>query len=258
MSNVDSTPKPRSAFAIAVLIVTAIVLFAIFMALGTWQVYRLDWKLDLMDRVHARVNADPVAAPGSDVWPSINRQQHEYLHVRIKGQYIGEAQTLVNTDTRSGRGYWVMTPLKTQRGFIVLINRGFVRREGAGQPSVAVPPPSQQVTVTGLLRISNPDGRFLRPNDPKQGRWYSRDVAGIAAHQDLPKKQVAPYFIDAGKGATPKKPPIGGMTIVHFRNAHLPYAITWYVLAVLVIVGSVIVARYEMRKRRAHAAHGGD
>ncbi len=35
--------------------------------------------------------------------------------------------------------------------------------------------------MTGLLRLSEPKGAFLRSNDPKDDRWYSRDVAAIAA-----------------------------------------------------------------------------
>src|SRR3546814_6228890 len=57
------------------------------------------------------------------------------------------------------------------------------------------------VRVTGLLRMSEPGGAFLHHNDPDNGRWYSRDVAAIAAAQGLAGTKVAPYFIDAD--ATP-------------------------------------------------------
>lgn len=229
------------------------------MALGVWQVYRLEWKLDLIARAEARVNAEPVPAPGRAVWPNINAEEHEYLHVRVEGHYIPDSQTLVRATTRRGRGFWVMAPLATRRGFIVLINRGFVPSDMAHEARTAIATPTGHVTVTGLLRMSEADGRFLRPNDPKAGRWYSRDVASIAAHSGLLLEDVAPYFIDADQGATPEKPPIGGLTVVHFRNAHLYYALTWFALAGLTVVGAVIVFRYERRRsEQAAGDHDGE
>lgn len=231
-----------------------IFLFALFAALGVWQLQRLQWKLDLIERVDARVHAAAVPVPGPEAWPAINADQHEYLHVRVHGDYIGDAQVLVRGSARfHGRGFWVMTPLQTRRGFIVYINRGFVASTESGGPTTAVPAPRGQVSVTGLLRMTEPDGRFLRANDPEQGRWYSRDVVSMAAQAGLPATSVAPYFVDAGESATPRQPPIGGLTVVHFRNAHLPYALTWFALAGLVLVAAFIVARYERRRRQDHA-----
>src|SRR5699024_610577 len=159
-------------------------------------------------------------------------------HVRVSGRFLAHANTLVRTSTRKGRGYWVMTPLRTQRGFIVLVNRGFLAADKAGEPNAKVPALPSTVTVSGLLRISQPGGGFLRSNHPAQDRWYSRDVAAIAAADDLSADDVAPYFIDADASSEPSKPPVGGMTVVHFRNAHLEYAITWYALAGLVAIAA--------------------
>lgn len=232
-------------------------LFSLFLGLGIWQLVRLEWKLDLIARADARVHAEPVPAPGPAAWPGINARQHEYLHVRVRGRFLADGQTLVRATTARGRGFWVLTPLHTQRGFIVLVNRGYLPSDASGAPSAPVPPPSQPVTVTGLVRMSEPDGWLLRPNDPQHGRWYSRDVAAIAADAGLPARKVAPYFIDADQSTTPREPPIGGMTVVHFRNEHLPYALTWLALAGLVVAGAVIVTRYEKRRRReAGIGHG--
>ena len=91
--------------------------------------------------------------------------------------------------------------------------------------------------MTGLLRITEPHGGFLHDNDPAHDRWYSRDVEAIAQARGL--SRVAPYFIDADaapagpddRGSSPG--PIGGLTVIAFRNDHLLYAITWFSLALL-------------------------
>jgi surfeit locus 1 family protein len=103
--------------------------------------------------------------------------------------------------------------------------------------------------VAGLLRPTEPKGGFLRANAPGADRWYSRDVAAIAAARHI--SGVAPYFIDAD--ATPNTGgfPVGGLTVVTFRNNHLQYALTWFTLALMVAGAAVFVARDEWRLHRS-------
>lgn len=212
-------------------------------ALGNWQLDRRAWKLDLIERVEARVSAPPVAAPGPAVWPRVDAQGYEYLKVEATGRFLHARETLVQAVTDYGSGYWMMTPLVSDRGFVVLVNRGFVpqdRREPATRRAGQVEGPA---TVIGLLRLPEPGGGFLRDNDPVADRWYSRDVQAIAAARGL--GPVAPYFIDADATANPGGLPRGGLTQVRFRNQHLQYAITWYALALLVAVGLWLLVRYE-------------
>jgi surfeit locus 1 family protein len=222
-----------------------LVLFAAFVALGVWQVERRSWKLALIARVDARVHAAPVPAPGPKEWPAVTASRDEYRHVRLKGHLLNGKETLVYTATDLGPGSWVMTPLKRDDGTTVLVNRGFVpadKRDPASRPQGEV---KGEVTITGLLRMSEPGGTFLRSNEPGQDRWYSRDVAAIAGARHL--SDVAPYFVDADRTPNPGGLPVGGLTRIHFRNAHLQYALTWFALALMVIVGAFIVVKYERK-----------
>lgn len=97
------------------------------------------------------------------------------------------------------------------------------------------------VTVIGLLRISEPNGAFLRANDAAAGRWYSRDVEAIAAACGL--AGAAPFFIDADATPNPGGSPVGGLTVVAFSNNHLIYALTWFGLVALSALGAVLVLR---------------
>ena len=203
---------------------------AIFAALGLWQVERLRWKLELIERVETRVGQAPVPAPfGRDP------KELEYRPVRARGSFLHDRATLVQALTERGAGYWVMTPLRTSKG-LILINRGFVPEDGRN----AVPRTTGQVEIEGLLRLSEPNGRFLRQNRPAENRWYSRDVASIAEARGL--GPIEPYFIDAG-ASTGGTLPVGGLTVVRFRNAHLIYALTWFALAALAIWGFVLTRR---------------
>ncbi len=233
----------------------AAALFTVFILLGNWQVRRLHWKLNLIHDVATRVHAPPVAVPGPALWPRIQRGQLQYLHVRLHGRFLEGAQTLVHGTSKQGYGYWVIAPLRTDRGFIVLINRGYVSADLPGTPAYAqAQPPPGEVSLTGLLRLSEPGGGFLRPNRPAAGQWYSRDVSAIALARSLPAAEVAPYFVDAD--AAPSGPdgsppwPKAGLTVIQFPNNHLGYLITWYLLALGVLVAACYVGREEYRRRR--------
>ena len=111
----------------------------------------------------------------------------------------------------------------------VLVNRGFVppdRRDPATRDA-----PQGDVTITGLLRVSEPGGAFLRNNDPASDRWFSRDVTAIAAAKNL--SPTAPFFLDAERGGDAY--PIGGLTVLTFSNNHLIYALTWFALSAMLI-----------------------
>ncbi|MGY6270797.1 SURF1 family protein [Achromobacter denitrificans] len=249
-SSGDTPRNPRSATTLVILGVVAAAIFAGLCALGTWQVHRLAWKRALIAQVEQRAHAPATPAPGRAEWSGLTSGNAEYRRVSAAGAYQYDRQTLVQAATELGSGYWVMTPLQLADGGTVLVNRGFVLPEWRkSQPPAA--PPAAQASVTGLLRMGEPGSGFLRNNDPASNLWYSRDLPAIAAARGL--TDVAPYFIDADAVAgetDARKAPVGGLTVLAFPNNHLVYAITWYALAAMVLVGAFIFAREERRSRR--------
>jgi surfeit locus 1 family protein len=245
-----AAPRPVARLVAGALGLLLIVLFA---GLGTWQVQRLQWKLALIERVNTRVHAAPAALPEAARWAQVSKESDEYRHVGLAGHFLYEYSTPVQAVSELGAGYWLVTPLCTGEGRIVLVNRGFIpaaanrpgtypaRKAGANACAAST---GEAHALTGLLRIAEPGGGFLRENDPANNRWFSRDVAGIAAARGL--SNVAPFFVDAARGQDPANAPehpVGGLTVISFQNNHLVYAITWYALALMVIGAWWFVAR---------------
>ena len=83
--------SPRRAGAAAL----ALLALAVFVALGSWQLQRRTWKLDLIARVEQRVHAPPVPAPGPERWPTIAASSDEYRRVRVTGEFLHDRETLV-------------------------------------------------------------------------------------------------------------------------------------------------------------------
>lgn len=221
--------RRRSRRTLTVIAAIALVAATGFAALGIWQVERLVWKNALITAVTERSTAAPV--PATEFWAGFTPDTDEYRHVSATGAFDPPAEVLVQAVTDYGGGFWVITPLRLDSGQIILINRGFIppdRRDPAAHPA-----PTGPVTINGLLRASEPDGGFLRANDPAANRWFSRDVAAIATAREL--SNTAPFFVDADRGADPAAYPIGGLTVLSFSNNHLIYALTWFALALMML-----------------------
>jgi surfeit locus 1 family protein len=192
--------------------------------------------------VEARVHAAPAPLPPRARWAGITSESDEYRRVRLHGTYLYDLTTPVQALTEEGSGYWLLTPMCTAEG-IVLVNRGFIPaepgartryapRRAAGDPCAGAA--GNAVDVTGLLRTSERNGAFTRTNDPSANRWYTRDVPAIAAARGV---AAAPFFVDAAARQNPPDSPdqpVGGLTVVKFPNSHLVYAFTWYALALMV------------------------
>lgn len=238
---------PRLALALG-----ALLAFAAFFALGTWQLERRAWKLDLIERIDQRVHAPATDAPGPAQWSRINRADDEYRRVRASGTFLHDRETLVQATTELGSGYWVLTPLRLSGGQVLLVNRGFVSPpQQKERLARRADEPAGEVAVTGLLRMTEPRGALLRTNDPAADRWYSRDVQAIAAARG--QGQAAPYFIDADAAApgSPRGGPVGGLTVIAFPNNHLVYALTWYALALMIAGAAWFVVRERRRPQNA-------
>ncbi|QHE88831.1 SURF1 family protein [Hydrogenophaga sp. BPS33] len=223
----------------------ASLLTAVFVALGVWQVQRMGWKHDLIARVEARVQAAPVAPPPITEWPRVQADPaaFEYRRLRLQGEFLHADEALVQAVTERGAGFWVVTPLRQADGQTVLVNRGFITSAQRDPAARGAPAPDGQVTVTGLLRLSEPGGGFLRKNDANADRWHSRDVAAIATARGLPMARVAPFFVDAE--ATPQAAawPVGGLTVLRFSDSHLVYALTWFGMALMAVVAAAYLLR---------------
>jgi surfeit locus 1 family protein len=213
-----------------------------------WQIKRLAWKQALIAQVDRRIHAAAVPAPGRSAWAGLTRDGDAYRRVRVGGAFLPVPPALVKAVTIHGEGFWVMAPMRTDAGYTLLVNRGFVPAQA--RHAAESSPPAGTVAVTGLSRRPEPGGGFLRSNDPAAGRWYSRDVAAIAHARRL-AGPVAPYFIDAEAEPGRNALPIGGLTVVSFPNNHMVYALTWFALAAMT-AGAYVLLMREDRKLRRH------
>ena len=112
----------------------ALIAFAILIALGTWQLQRLAWKQDLLQKIDTRMHAAPAPLPGEAEWATLDPDAYEYRHVTATGIFDHDREALIfrasgPNDGLSQPGYVVMTPLRLASGAHVIVARGFVPDE---------------------------------------------------------------------------------------------------------------------------------
>jgi len=216
-------------------------------AMGIWQVDRLGQRHarnDLLNR-----NLDAPAVPATALL-SVGRDPPEgdqFARVRTAGRYDVDGQLLVRTRPFEGQvGYYVLTPLVSDTGPALLVNRGWVPSGPAAGVAPDVPaPPSGQVTVTARVRPSEPRsttgtppvGQVTRIHVPTIARTLPYDVYGGFA--DLSTEDPAPV-------RRPQRLPAPEPS----EGPHLAYAFQWFVFAAMALGGYVVLARREAADRR--------
>ena len=233
-----------------------LVTLPVLIGLGTWQWQRLTWKQGLISKLEARVKAEPATYTAA-LSQVVQTGDVEYLRVRVSGTFDHAEERHVYAPRTSSQGWNVFTLLRPEGGFPVYVNRGWVpdklkdpakRLEG----QIAGP-----VTVTGLIRAVEAKSMFAAPNDPAGNRWYLRDTWAMRwggkappPHDQLDLANVpayAPFSIDAeAEPANPGGWPKGGTTAVNLPNSHLQYVVTWYGLALTLLVIFGVYARQRL------------
>ena len=234
----QSTSLRHSLVALWPIVLIGLLMVLGFAGLGVWQVERLAWKNALVKAVETRSTGSPLDLDQAD-WAGIDAEAMQYQRVSVTGRFRPEV-ALAQAVTVAGSGFWVMAPLHLSDGRQLLVNRGFVAQD---RRDALASPPDGAVTVTGLLRATEPDGGFLRSNDPQNGRWYSRDTLVIGQSMNI--DDLPPFFVDADD--TPGDDVLGGLTVLSFSNNHLVYALTWFALAAFVLGALVFVVRDRAR-----------
>lgn len=210
----------------------------ILLTLGTWQVDRLFWKQGLIDSRQAQAEMPPIAVPTDTVLnPDMN-----FRSAYAEGRYLNDQEKYLMARTRRGNvGFQLITPLEQEDGRIILVNRGWVPtdfREPDTRPESLIDGP---VRVTGILRMPAEKHWAQPDNDPLKNQWFYVDVNHMA--EDTGAELASPYYLELDNSSVPGGLPIGGQAKVELPNNHLEYAITWYSLALTLVVIFVLYHR---------------
>ena len=207
--------------------------FAVLIGLGVWQLKRLHWKEGLIAEIETRTKGEPISL---DQAIAIAREGRDpsYYRVKVEGRFDHAKELYLYAVSEGRAGWHVITPLRTEDGEVVLIDRGFVPDELRNPASRAQGELDGAVAVTGIVRVPETQGTFTPDNEVGANRWFWRDLQAMA--RSIGAAEVAPFYLEAEKSDVPGGWPEGGQTRLELPNNHLQYAITWFLLAACLLV----------------------
>ena len=225
-------PKPS-------LTVAALVVMAILLGLGFWQLDRLGQKRALILKIAERSVSEPLPAPG---FSQPRNADFEFRRVTARGTFRHDLEIPVYALGPGGApGYRIHTPLERNSGGVVLVNRGWVPTALKDRALRAEGLASGVVTVAGILRHPQGKARFTPENQPQTNAWFWLDLDLAADARGL--ENLAYYFIEAAADPDSPGPPRGATSAPYIANNHLGYLLTWFSLALAL---AVIFAVYHL------------
>jgi surfeit locus 1 family protein len=201
-------------------------------ALGVWQLHRLEWKEAIIAGAETMIAADPVPLPATPD-PASDR----YRAVTLDGGFTGAEAHVLTSTREEGPGFLVIAAYETTEGRRILIDRGFVP-----ETEKTTPRPARLQKVTGNLNWPDDVTSSTPGYDAGRAIWYGRDLAGIAALLGTEPVLVIARS-DTGDGVSPRP-----VTTAGFRNDHWQYAVTWFSLAVT-WAGMTVFLLWRIRSR---------
>lgn len=254
MSVVIATRRGIAGFSIV-----ALVMVALCVGLGIWQLQRRAEKHVLIAALTERLAAAPGALPQAAQWSALTPARDEFRRVRFVSTYRSGPDAMVYSsgsavrDDVSGPGTWAFLPATLPSGETVVINAGFVQNtmQDRAQQDRAVTRlvTGEPVTLTGYLRFPESAGTLTPPQNIEKRLWFTRDLQAMAQTLGWGEggKPVAPFYIDLEDPAPASGIPKPGPLTVRLKDNHLQYAVTWFGLAGVMAIAFAVWWRAQRR-----------
>jgi surfeit locus 1 family protein len=206
--------------------VTVVALLAVLLALGTWQVKRLQWKRAILAQIARAEAASPIPLP-ADPQPFAKVQVTGELRDDLAASYGAQVR---DTPTGTQLGTQLIVPLQRDQGDTILVDLGWVPEKRPHPLGFA----EGDVTLVGYVRPSDAPGLFSVADNPAGRQFFTLNAPAIAGALSL--HDVAPFVLVAMGQPPPQGYPDPAQHLPRPPNNHLSYAITWYGLAAALLL----------------------
>ena len=209
---------------------STLVMLAMLIALGTWQVERLHWKTALLAQIDAAE-----AAPGVPLPPA----PAPFQKVHVAGRLLGDLRATYGAEVHDSTagpvlGTQLIVPLERAGAEPVLVDLGWIPSDQRQSPKI----PTGTASVDGYVRPAEHAGFFSATDNPAGREFYTLDPQAIGASLGL--HSVAPFTLIAMGPPPPAGYPEPAKHLPRPPNSHLQYAVTWYGLAITLVVVFVV------------------
>lgn len=189
------------------------------LSLGFWQIYRLNWKLELIEQIENSLKNDPVKLS--------NIEKKNYLRIKTSGDIDFDKQIyLYNLNDAGKPGFEVINPIKIGDENY-LVNRGWIPFEKKDLPEINLVDQNQ---IVGTLMLQTKPSTFKPENDIEKNYWFTLDREDILKFTGRNFSEYVIYLNGDYKIPKPR------VITAKISNNHKKYAITWFSMAISILL----------------------
>ena len=189
------------------------------LSLGFWQIYRLNWKLELIDQIENSLKNNPVELS--------NIEKKNYLRIKTSGDIDFDKQIyLYNLNDAGKPGFEVINPIKIGDENY-LVNRGWIPFEKKDLPEINEVDQNQ---IVGTLMLQTKPSTFKPENDIEKNYWFTLNREDILKFTGRNFSDYVIYLNGDYKIPKPR------LITAKISNNHKKYAITWFSMAISILL----------------------
>jgi len=191
----------------------------VLLSLGSWQLYRLNWKLNLISEIENSLKNDPVEL--------LKSNKKNYLKIKTSGQINFDKQIYLYNLNKSGKpGFEVINPILIGNENY-LINRGWISFDQKNQSEINF---VNEDKIIGTLKLQTKASTFKPENDIENNYWFTLNRDDIFKYTGKNFSNFIIYLNGDYKTPEPK------VITANISNNHKKYAITWFSMAISILL----------------------
>ena len=191
----------------------------VLLSLGSWQLYRLNWKLNLISEIENSLKNNPVELSKSD--------KKNYLRIKTSGQIDFDKQIYIYNLNKSGKpGFEVINPILIGNENY-LINRGWISFDQKDQSEINF---VNEDKIIGTLKLQTKASIFKPENDIEKNYWFTLNRDDVFKYTGKNFSNFIIYLNGDYKTPEPK------VITTNISNNHKKYAITWFSMAISILL----------------------
>lgn len=199
------------------------IIFVLF-SLGTWQLYRLQWKENIIHKIEVFSKLPPISFDINSI--------EEFKKIKINGKLLEKNYFLYQLNEKGNYGFNLISVLQTDNSNFFLVKRGWLPKIEKKYEENYLSETANNVEIEGTLYLAKPKRNFVPENSNKEKFYYYLDIGQLSKSLNV---QLEPYLIEQ---SSPDKYFVNlkNTSRINITNNHLQYAITWYVLGFCILI----------------------
>ena len=191
----------------------------VLLSLGCWQLYRLNWKLNLIQEIENSLKNDPIELSKAN--------EKNFLRIQTSGDIDFDKQIyLYNLNDSGNPGFEVINPIIVDNENF-LINRGWIPFNQKDQPEINL---VDEIKIIGTLKLQSKASTFKPENDIEKNYWFTLDRDDVFKYTG---KNFSNFIIYLNGDYNIPKPKL---ITANISNNHKKYAITWFSMAISILL----------------------